>query len=155
MDILSKLMDGLSKLFGQKKTTPPTQPPVTPPITPPIIPVGTTTPYLPSIPPPVQPPETPPGTTTATTTPPKKSSAVVTLIANPSTLNVGGKTTLTWAAVNAIQCDLFGPTGILLGTGYPETKVISAPILVSSTFSVRCTAKNGDIVSAQTTVIVR
>jgi len=81
---------------------------------------------------------------------PKEASPVVTLVANPTAVPVGGTTKLTWSTDNATRCDASGGwSGAFTPSGTAQSAALSAS---STTFSLQCTGSGG-IGSASVTVI--
>ncbi len=65
---------------------------------------------------------------------------VVTLVANPTTVNSGGTTTLTWSSTNATSCTASGAwSGSRATSGSEESNAIAA----TSTFTLACTGPGG------------
>ncbi len=71
---------------------------------------------------------------------PVANAPVVTLVANPTTVDGGGTTTLTWSATNATSCTASGAwTGSRATSGSEE----SAAITATSTFTLACEGPGG------------
>ena len=99
---------------------------------------------------PVPPPVATPTVPTAPLTP------VVALIANPNTIQSGGKTKLAWASVSALQCTLMNATGVSLVTnGSPDGTYQTGALATTTIFSISCSTNNfNGNVYATTTVTV-
>lgn len=100
---------------------------------------GTSQPY-------VQPPTTP-----ATTTP---TVPAVTLVANPSAVDRGNPSTISWTAAGSAQCNLFSPDGTAVATGTPSGSYRVENITASVTYKVTCSGGTGST-NGQVTILMR
>ncbi|MEK7704946.1 MAG: hypothetical protein AAB426_08305 [Myxococcota bacterium] len=90
-------------------------------------------------------------TGTAATADPVATAPVVTLSANPTTVDSGGTSTLTWSATNATSCTASGAwSGSRAVSGSEESGAIS----VTSTFTLTCEGPGGSGVASAVVFLV-
>ena len=79
----------------------------------------------------------------------------VTLTANPTTVDEGASTILTWTSTNVTSCQASGgPINIWTGTKAPNANEIVGPLLLDTTFTITCVSPTGQTVSDTASVIV-
>lgn len=147
----SKAMEGIGQMLGQLmggggggsggggSQQPTTQP---------ILPRNPTQPQIPT-------PPTIPTTPTPTTTPATTTRAIVTLISNPSVIDMGGTSALAWSSVGTTGCNIFAPQRVQIATGTPDGRIQTGRLATTTSFVAECATPQATKVFATTTVRVR
>ena len=98
---------------------------------------------------------TTPTTQTSPTTTTSGARPVVSLIANPSSVEMGGTSALAWASIGTVGCNIYAPQRVQIATGTPDGRVQTARLATTSVFVAECSTAFQEKVYATTTVIVK